>query len=211
MAGVQLAAEVGKLADDSTGQNRVARGQFQKGNKTTTEFETTQNNSNARQQFRCIGLEHSFMGPVKEVIKANTLQFQTAAKILDQNKKQAVSVDPVALREAMLEFVLTDGVLPADKILSPEMMQVFLQTMQAMPMLTTEYDVMGMFTWWLQAKGARWLDTFKRTPEQQQSFLDMARQTSATDPRVVAAQQQAQAQMQPQSQSQLPPTNTAVG
>lgn len=176
---IQMSEMISAMADQATGQNKVDRGQFQKGNKTKTEFETTMTNSNSRQQLCSLAIEYQFMTPIKEVVKANTLQYQTAGTILNRDLRQEVAVDPVELRKAMLEFKLTDGQLPAEKMLNSNLLTVFLQTAQALPAVGTEYDVMGMFLYWAKLQGAYWLEDFKRSPEQQQQFLQTIQQTAA--------------------------------
>jgi hypothetical protein len=131
------------------------------------------------------------MTPVKETIKANTLQFQTSGTILNRDQRTEVEVDPVALRQAMLEFKMTDGLLPADKMMNTEMLTVFMQTAQAIPGLTTEYDILGMFLYFAKLRGAYWLEDFKRSPEQQQQFMQTLAQTQAAQN--PADMQQAQA------------------
>lgn len=176
---IQMSEMISAMADQATGQNKVDRGQFQKGNKTKTEFETTMSNSNSRQQLCALTIEHQFMTPVKEIVKANTLQYQQPGSILNREQRAVVDVDPVALRQAMLEFKLTDGQLPAEKMLNSNLLTVFLQTAQALPAVGTEYDVLGMFIYWAKLQGAYWLEDFKRSPEQQQQFLQTLQQTSA--------------------------------
>lgn len=176
---IQMSDMISAMADQATGQNKVDRGQFQKGNKTKTEFETTMNNSNSRQQLCSLAIEHQFMTPLKEVVKSNTLQFQPAGTLLNRDMRQEVAVDPVALRQSILEFKLTDGLLPADKMMNSNLLTVFLQTAQALPAVGTEYDVMGMFLYWAKLQGAYWLEDFKRNPAQQQEFLNTIQQTTA--------------------------------
>lgn len=166
---LQMAEMISAMADQSTGQNKVDQGQFVKGNKTNSQFDKTMSNSGARSQLTSICLENQFFTPIKETIKSNTLQFQGSASLLNRDKEQVVEIDPVELRAAILEFKMTDGVLPMEKLMSPEMMAVFLQTAQSMPMLDVEYDVMGMFVYWCKLQGAKWLPEFKRTPEEQQA------------------------------------------
>jgi hypothetical protein len=168
---LQMGEMISNMADQAAGQNRVDRGQFQKGNKTKTEFTETMANSNSRQQLAAISLEQQFFTPVKEIVKSNTLQFQAAGKFLNRDQKAIVDVDPVELRKAILEFKMTDGLLPADKMLNAEVLTVFMQTAQAIPGVAAEYDVMGMFLYWAKLRGAYWLEDFKRNPAQQQQFL----------------------------------------
>ena len=190
---IQMSEMISAMADQATGQNKVDRGQFQKGNKTKTEFQETMSNSNSRQQLASLCIEHQFMTPLKEVIKSNTLQYQTAGKILNRELRQEVEVDPVALRQAILEFKLTDGQLPAEKMLNSELLTVFMQTAQAIPAVQTEYDIMGMFMYWAKLRGAYWLEDFKRNPQAQQQAL----QTMAATSLAQNAQPPEQAAMQP--------------
>ena len=176
---LQMAEMISGMADQSTGQNKVDRGQFQPGNKTRTEFSQTMGNSNSRQQLSSLSIQGQFMTPLKETIKSNTLQFQPAGTILNRDAKQEVEIDPVQLRQSMLEFKMTDGMLPLDKIMNPELLMVFLQTAQALPATATEYDIMGMFVYWAKLQGATWLEDFKRDPQQQQQFLQTVQQTAA--------------------------------
>jgi hypothetical protein len=182
-ANLQMAEMISGMADQATGQNKVDRGQFQPGNKTRTEFSQTMGNSNSRQQLSSLSIQGQFMTPLKETIKSNTLQFQPAGTILNRDAKQEVEIDPVELRKSMLEFKMTDGMLPMDKIMNPELLMVFLQTAQALPATATEYDIMGMFIYWAKLQGATWLEDFKRDPQQQQQFLQTVQQTAAaTEP-----------------------------
>jgi hypothetical protein len=76
-------------------------------------------------------------------------------------------------------------------MLNSELLTVFLQTAQALPTVATEYDIMGMFMYWAKLKGAYWLEDFKRSPEQQQQFLQTTQATAA------AAEPPEQAMAQP--------------
>lgn len=177
--GVQASQLISQMADEAAGQNKVSRGQFQKGNKTTGEFNTTVENSNARNQLEAVVIEHQFMVPAKEIIKSNTLQNQAVETIYNRDKNKVLEIDPTELRNAILDFDLTDGVLPSDKLMNPEVMQVFMQTAQALPTLTTEYDVLGMFLYWCKLKGAKWINDFKLDAAGQQGAMERFRQVSA--------------------------------
>lgn len=187
---LQMSEMISQMADVAAGQNKVDRGQFQKGNKTKTEFESTMGNSSARQQLTSMTIENQFFSPVKDVVKSNILMNQPKGTYLNRSAQDEVEVDPVKLRESILEFKMTDGLLPAEKLLNMELMTVFLQTAQAMPVVMQEYDVVGMFLYWIKLKGAYWVDDFKRNPQQQQQSLDLLRQTSAAQASVPPEQLQ---------------------
>lgn len=189
---IQMSEMISQMADVAAGQNKVTRGQFQKGNKTKTEFTETMGNQEARPQLVSMTIEHQFMTPAKETIKGNILLYQQKDTYLNRESREEVEVDPVKFREQILEFKMTDGLLPASKILNSELMTVFIQTASAMPVIMNEYDIMGMFIYWAKLQGAYWIDEFKRNPEQQQQFLDMYKNTSmasnATPPQPAGAQ-----------------------
>jgi len=42
-----------------------------------------------------------------------------------------------------------------------------------------EYDLMGMYIYWLKLRGAYWLDEFKRNPEQQAQFMQQVQGMAA--------------------------------
>ena len=178
---LQMAQMISGMADEAVGQNKVDRGQFQPGNKTRTEFSQTMANSNSRQQLVSLTVQGQFITPLKETIKSNTLQHQSATTILNQDRREEITIDPVELRKSILEFKMTDGMLPSDKMMNPEVLMVLMQTAQAMPGIATEYDVMGMFMYWAKLQGATWLEDFKRDPQQQQQFLQTVQQTTAAN------------------------------
>jgi hypothetical protein len=175
---IQMSEQISQMADIASGQNKVQRGQFQPGNKSVQEFQQTMEGSNSRSTLQSMTIEHQFMQPVKETIKANTLIFQEKATLLNPKSKEMVEVDPVTLRDSILNFKMTDGQLPIEQIMNPNLMTVFLQTAQAMPVVMSEYDVMGMFIYWLELQGAYWLNDFKRDTGAQQNFLQLYQQTS---------------------------------
>lgn len=176
---LEMADRVSMMGDQAVGQNKVDRGQFQPGNKTKQEFETVMGNSNSRQQLASLVIEGNFMTPVKSTLRDNILLYQTPDELATPDNKQTVKIDPAQLRQAQLNFQLTDGKLSIEDIMKPELLMVFLQTAQTMPVLMSEYDIMGMFIYWLQLQGATWVDDFRRNQQQQQEFLGRLQATAA--------------------------------
>lgn len=171
-----LSQQITQMGDIVNGQNRVQQGQFQKGNKTRQEFDTTMTNSNSRQQMSAIALEYSFFVPIKEIIKANILQYQPPVTLMNTTTKTAVKVDPAVLRKSLVSFTLSDGLLPTDKLANTNLFSLMLQTAQAVPAFQAEYDVLGMILYYYKLQGAHWLGDFKRTPQQQQEYMQTMQQ-----------------------------------
>jgi hypothetical protein len=166
------AQQVLDMADIANGQNRVQRGQFQKGNKTRHEFQDVMDNSNARPRMTALVLENRFFTPIKTILKLNTLQFQPPGEMYNRNSKEPVQIDPVQLRAAALEFRMADGLMPTDKFVNMELFQVILQMAGQYPPLVMQWDILGMIFYWLKLEGATWVDDFKLSPQQQEQQLN---------------------------------------
>jgi hypothetical protein len=162
-----VAEQVLQMADVANGQNRVQRGQFQKGNKTRHEFQDTMDNSNARPRMVALVLENRFFTPIKMILKLNTLQFQPPAEMYNRNTKQTVQVDPVSLRQSAIEFRMADGLMPTDALMSMQLFQTIIQMVGQYPPLLQQWDIIGMIFYWIKLEGATWIDDFKITPAPQ--------------------------------------------
>lgn len=160
------------------GQNRVQQGQFQKGNKTRKEFETTMGNASNRGRMRATGLEFTFFVPIKEILKCNMLQYQPPTTLMNQQTGNSVTIDPELLRKAFIQFRMSDGYTPADKMVSGETVQMLFNAAAAIPTIPMEYDLMGILSYSMQLQGGGWIRQFKRTPAQQQEQLASMQQAS---------------------------------
>lgn len=163
---LQEVQQISQLADQITGQNRSRRGQFQKGNKTLREYEDTMSNSNGRDQLCSLGLEAQIFTPLKELLKINILQYQGVTEIFSQQLEKAVNIDPVKLRKTAMSFKISDGLLPASKIISADTLQVAIQTLTSSPMLGGAYNIAPMFSYLMATQNTN-LTPFEKSPEQQ--------------------------------------------
>jgi len=152
------------LANTLNGQNQVTQGQFQKGNKTLHEFESVMQNANGRDQLAAILLEFQCFVPMKEILKLNILQFQGGTTIYNRDKKVSVEIDPVKLRAAVMEFKVSDGLIPTDKIIGGDAIAVALQAF-ASPEIASGYNVPQVFSYFMKTQGAE-IGDFEKSPEQ---------------------------------------------
>ncbi len=141
--------------------NKSQRGQFQKGNKTLEEYNDVMANADATQQTLAIMIENQVMMPMKRIIKLNILQYQRPTDNVNPETGEPITVDPVALRKASLEFKLADGILPKDKIISGQTLDMAFQTMAQMPQLNATYDIGAIFAYLMNVRGAK-LNQFRR-------------------------------------------------
>ena len=154
-----------KLSDVILGQNPARQGQFVKGNKTQTEYADVMNNSNGRDEGIAIMLEAQVFTPLKEMLKLNILQYQGPASVYYRDKALDVQIDPVKLREAVVEFKVTDGKSPASKQINGDAFQTSLQVIGSSPQIGAAYNIAPMFSYLMKTQGAH-LQDFEKSNEQ---------------------------------------------
>ncbi len=178
VVGQQLSM-INSMANVAQGSNLAQQGQFVKGNKTKHEYADVMGHSNDRQQTIALFLESQFFYPLKQILKLNIMQYSSTGSIYNYEKKKKIDIDPMQLRTASLEFEVSDGMLPTDRIISAEVMQALLQYVSASPDLQVEFDLIGMLLYHFKTQGARNIDQFRRTPEQQAARMQQMQQTAA--------------------------------
>lgn len=154
-----------QMANVISGQNQARQGQFVKGNKTLHEFSTVMSNANGRDQLCSMLLEAQFFTPVKEIIKLNILQYQGGVSLYNRDRQEVVTIDPVALRKAVLDFKISDGLLPTDKLVNADALQVAMQVIGSSPVLSQQYNLGPLFSYFLKTQGAR-ITEFEKSQEQ---------------------------------------------
>lgn len=177
---IQMSQSIVSMAEIAVGQNRVQQGQFQKGNKTRREFDTVMSNASSRQKMSAVALEYSFYVPIKEILKSNMLQYQPPTTLMNPTDNSKIDVDPSKWRTAMITFTLSDGLMSSEKLASLDVAGTVIQAATQIPMVSQQYDVMGIIehTWDLQ--GIHWVRDYKRDANGQAHYLNaLAQNTTA--------------------------------
>lgn len=162
----QMMQQYGAMANMISGQNPVRQGQFVKGNKTQSEFDTVMGNANGRDQCTAIGYESQIFTPLKEILKINILQYQGGISLYNREKKQEVKIDPVELRKAVMQFKVSDGLTPTDKLMDSDTHVVAMQQIGTSPAIGAAYNIAPLFSYLMKIKGAD-LTPFEKSPQQQ--------------------------------------------
>jgi len=158
----QLAA----LTDEATGRNRSQRGLFTKGNRTKEEYVDVMQNASGRDQLVSILYETQVFTPLKEILKLNILQYQGGTTLYNSGQQTTVTIDPVSLRKAVLNFKVADGLVPMSKQVSSDTLQVTLQTLAANPQIGGAYNIGQLFSYLMKTQGAD-LRPFEKSAAQQ--------------------------------------------
>lgn len=154
-----------QLANVLNNQNQARQGQFVKGNKTNDQWDAVMAGATAKDQMTALLLEAQVFTPMKEILKINTLQYQGAGDVFSPSRQEVVSIDPVALRKAVMTFKVTDGLVPVDKVIHADVLQTALQVLGSSPQLAGAYDIAGLFSYLMKTQSAD-ITEFEKPPEQ---------------------------------------------
>lgn len=154
-----------QYANQISGQNPAKQGQFVKGNKTQHEFDTVMGNANGRDQATSMLYEAQLFTPIKEILMLNTLQYQGAKEVYNSQHEKQVSIDPVALRKAALQFKVSDGLTPSDKLINGDVLAVAMQQIGSSQQIGAGYNLSPLFSYLMKTQGAD-LKPFEKSPEQ---------------------------------------------
>ena len=94
------------------------------------------------------------------------MQYAASGEIYSRKLKEAVTIDPLALRTEAVEFKISDGFLPSDKLIDAETMQIALQVIGASPTMAAEFDIVGLFIHYLKQQGAGEIEQFRKQVQQ---------------------------------------------
>lgn len=155
------------FADTISGQNKAQQGQFVKGNKTLHEYQDVMSSANGRSQLASIVLEDVAIQPIKQIISTNILQYQGADTLYHEDTKADVEIDPLVLRNAILKFKISDGLMPSDKLINADAWQTAMQVIGSSPAIGPAYNIAPMFSYLMKTQGAD-IREFEKSPEQQQ-------------------------------------------
>ena len=162
MQEIQMIVQLGNVLN---GQNQARQGQFVKGNKTDAQWESTMANATSKDQLTALLLETQVFTPIKEVLKINTLQYQEAGTVSSPSTKKEVPIDPTVLRQAVLNFKITDGLLPKEKIMHTDTLKVGMQVIGSSQQLASAYNIGPMFSYLMKTENAD-LSPFEKSQPQ---------------------------------------------
>jgi hypothetical protein len=150
---LQEAGMIASMAQMTTRQNPAKQGQFVKGNKTRSEFDSVMNNSNAADENTAMHYEARIFTPMKSMLRYNMLRYQGPATFFSRKTRGIVQIDPATLQAAVIEFEISDGKTPSSKLMDTDGLQVMAQTMSTVPELAQKYDTAAIMTSIYQSMG----------------------------------------------------------
>lgn len=160
-SGMQIVA----FGKELSGLNSPMQGQFQKGNKSVTEWKDTMGGADSRLRLPAIILEYQVFQPLKNILKLNVYQYGDDVELVSQKSGKNVRVDMAALRERVLAFRIADGYTPKSKLAGTEAIGAAMLMISQSQILQQAYGVMlpGMFSHLMHLQGVRGLEEY--TPQ----------------------------------------------
>lgn len=157
--------QIMNFANTVNGQNPAKQGQFTKGNRTQAEYDSIMANANGRDQVTSMQYEAQVFTPLKEILKINTMQYQAGVSLYSPSAEQTVKVDPVALRKSFVNFRISDGLTPTDKLIDADSFTMALQTIGSSEQIGAGYNIGPMFSYLMKTRNVN-LSPFEKPPQQ---------------------------------------------
>lgn len=166
---IQDAAQLVDFSKQLSGLNGPQQGQFQKGNKSVTEWNDTMGGSDNRLRLPALTLEHQVFVPMKAIIALNIFQYGDDVEIVSQKTGETVSIKIDELRQQVLSFRVADGYTPKSKLAATDMLTQGLQILMQSQVLQQAYGPMlpSMFAHMMQLGGVKGLEEYNPTATQQ--------------------------------------------
>jgi len=177
-SGMQIVA----FGKELSGLNSPMQGQFQKGNKSVTEWNDTMGGADSRLRLPALSYEFQVFQPLKNILKLNIYQYGDDAEIVSQKTGEVISVNIAELRSKVLAFRVADGYTPKSKLASTEAIVGAMQFISQSQILQQAYGAMlpGMFSHLMQLQGIRGLEEYTPQPQQMQQQAPLAPQQPAS-------------------------------
>jgi len=156
------AREIVQFSQQLHGLNGPRQGQFQKGNKSVTEWQDTMGSSDGRSRLPALTLEYQVFVPMREFMLLNIFQYGENVAVVSQRTGEQIDINVDELRKQVLAFRLADGFTPKSKLASTEAIQGGLQLISTSPILQQVYGQMlpAMFAHLMALQGVRGLEEY---------------------------------------------------
>lgn len=163
---LQSGMQIVGFGKEMSGLNSPMQGQFQKGNKSVTEWNDTMSGADGRLRLPALTLEYQVFQPMKNILKLNIFQYGGDAELVSQKSGKTVKIDINALRQTVLAFRVADGYTPKSKLASTDAIGQSMMMISQSPILQQAYGNMlpAMFAHLASLQGIKGLEEY--TPQQ---------------------------------------------
>jgi len=166
---IQDATVLANFSKELSGLNNARQGQFQKGNKSVTEWNDTMGGADNRLRLPALTLEVQTFMPLKNILKLNIFQYGQNVEVVSQKNGEVYKIDIDQLRQQVLSFKIADGFTPKSKMASTEAIANGMNLIMNSPMLQQAFGPMlpGMFIHLMSLSGIKGMEEYN--PQTQQA------------------------------------------
>jgi hypothetical protein len=159
---IQDASLIVGFSKDLHGVNGPRQGQFQKGNKSVSEWNDTMGGSDGRMRLPALTLEHQVFSPLKSIITLNIFQYGEDGVVTSQVTGLDHDIKIDELRKAALSFKMADGYTPRSKLASTEIILAGMQMIGQSEVLQQAYGqrLPGMFAHFMSLSGVKGFEEY---------------------------------------------------
>lgn len=150
------------FSQELSGINGPQQGQFQKGNKSVTEWNDTLAGSDNRLRLPAMTLECQVFSPMKQMMALNIFQYGENAQIVSQRTGTVIDINVDELRNQVLSFRIADGYSPKSKLASVEALGTGMNMLMNSPILQESFgsSLPNMFLHMMQLAGVRDMEQY---------------------------------------------------
>jgi hypothetical protein len=154
------------FSQELSGLNGPQQGQFQKGNKSVSEYNDVMAGSDGRLRLPALLMECQVFTILKQIMALNIFQYGANTQVVSQTTGEIIDIDIDALRKEVLSFRVADGYTPKSKLAGTEILMSGMNMIMNSPMLQQAYgsSLPALFAHIMQLGGARDFDQY--TPQQ---------------------------------------------
>lgn len=159
---LQDASTIAGFGQQLSGLNNARQGQFQRGNKSVTEWQDVQSGSENRLRLPALTLEYQVFAKLKSIMVLNIFQFGEDMELVSQKSEEVVKINIAELRKQVLSFRVADGYTPKSKMASTDMLANGLTTIGNSQVLQQAYgaSLPAMFAHLMSLGGVRGLEEY---------------------------------------------------
>lgn len=206
---MQDAQTITAFGQQLSGINKPREGQFQKGNKSVTEWNDTMAGSDNRMRLPALVLEAQVFAPFKSIAVLNIFQYGQDAVLVSQRTGDVMKINIDELRKQVLAFRVADGYTPKSKLASTDAIGGIMQLISTSPILQQAYGAMlpAMVAHLAQLQGIKGMEEYDPNFKQDGAMdsAPLQPQSSFADPTQQAPMQAPQDQgMPPQAMPMTP-------
>lgn len=178
LGAIQDATILTSYSKELNGTNNATQGQFQKGNKSVTEFSTVMSNAENRMRLLALTIEMSLILPTKQKIKYNVLVYGQDAEVTSPKNGKKLQVVMAQIIEQGFNFEVADGYTPKSKIANTEVILAGLNVLSTNQLLVQQLGAMlpAMFIHFMSLSGVKGIEEYLPTQPQVQQNMQQPTQ-----------------------------------